>query len=313
MSFTELKGLDSYGENLIDDQIRANLISFFDYGFLNKNAFHNIRIPSSGQYGGNKHKLELVNDPRYTQGKVWQGFRSNWVWQSGLTVDSIPFSGVNVNGVFQPLSGTGPLSHYVDYPNGRIVFNSAISITSTVTAEYSHKLVNIIDGNDVGFIRELQTGSFRLDNPNFANPSSGNWATNPQNRVQLPVGAIEVTNAKTYQAYNIGGSQYVRTKVIFHVLAENDKVANHISTIIGMQNEKTNNTFDVNQISQNNRSPLDYRGSVASGALTHPQMVSNYPWLKMSLINMNSTEGQWINNLYYTPVSCTVEVVLPNI
>lgn len=313
MSFTDLKGIDSYGENLVDDHIRANLISFFDWGFINKNAFHNVTIPTSGQYGGSKHKLELTNDPRYTNGQVWQAFRGNWVWQSGLTTNPIPFSGVNVGGVFRPLSGVGPYSHYVDYPNGRVIFNTAISETSNVTAEYSYKLVNVVDAYQTKFFRDLQENSFRLDSPEFTNPSSGNWAVTPENRLQLPAVAVEVTNAKKYTPLQIGGGQIVKTKVIFHVLSESDKQASHIATIIGMQNEKTNNTFNVNSVSQGNRSPLDYRGSIASGALTHPQMVDAFNYRKISIIDMNSQEGQWLNNVFYIPVSFNAEVRLPNI
>ena len=313
MSFTELKGLDSYGEALVDDHLRVNLISFFDWGFLQKNAFHNVRIPTSGQYGGNKHKLELVKDPRYTNGQVFQAFRGNWVWQSGLAFSSIQYSGCNVNSVFCPLSGVGPYSHYVDYPNGRVIFNSAISTSANVTAEYSYKLVNVVDANQVKFIRQVQDGSFRLDDANFTNPSSGNWAITPENRLQLPAVGIEVTNNRVYRPLQIGGGQYVKTKVIFHIIAENDKTASHISTILSMQNEKTNETFNVNSISQNNLSPLNYRGSVASGALTHPQMTSAYPDKRISMFEMASPDGQWLNSVYYVPLECKTEVQLPSI
>lgn len=311
MSFTQLKGFDRFGENLVDDHLRANLISFFDWGFVQKGAFQNITIPTSGQYGGSKHKLELVKDPRYTNGKVWQGFRSNWVWQSGI--NAIQVSGVNVNGTFQPLSGVGPYSHYVDYKNGRIIFNSAISQSATVTAEYSPKLVNVVDANEVAFFRQIQTGSFRLEDSQFSNPSSGTWALNPENRIQLPMVGIEVTNARTFEPQNIGGGQHCYTKVVFHVLAEDDKQASHIATVVSMQNEKTNNTFNVNTISQNNLSPLDYRGSIASGALTHQQMTDAYPYRKITMFNMNAPNGQWLNSVYYVPVECTTLVDLPNI
>lgn len=313
MSFTELKGFGHLGENLVDDHLRANLISFLDWGFLQKHNFHNVTIPSSGQYGGSKHKLELVKDPRYTAGQVFQANRGNWVWQSGLNIPAIQVSGVNVNGTFYPLTTTGAYSHYVDYPNGRIIFNSAISTTATVTAEYSPKIVNVVDANEVGFIRQLQEGSFRLDDANFANPSSGNWAITPENRLQLPLIAVEVTGAKSYEPMMIGGGQYIRSKVVFHVLSENEKLTSHIATIIGMQNDKTNSTFDVNEISERNLSPLNYRGSIASGALTYPQMVDAYPGKKISIIETNSSDGQWLNNIYYIPVSCKAEVSVPNI
>lgn len=314
MSFTELKGFDNYGQNLLDDQIRTNLISFFDWGLLQKNNFANVNIPTSGQYGGSKHKLELVKDPRYNYGQVYQGFRGNWVWQTGLNSQSILVSGVNVDGTFYPLSTTGPKSHYIDYPNGRIVFNSPISTTSVVTAEYSYKYVNVIDGNDSIWVKQIQSDSFRLDTGGFNNPTSGNWSANPENRLQLPLIAVEVTSAKSFSPYQIGlGGQTISSKIIFHVFAENDKTANHISNIIGFQNDKELYTFDVNQISKNNLSPLNYQGSPKSGAMTYPQMIGNYTDKIIYLNNMNPPEGQWLNGVYYIPISCRADMVWPRI
>jgi hypothetical protein len=313
MPFTEFKGLTNYGENLVDDHLRANLISFFDWGFIQTGAFHNITIPSSGNYGGNKHQLQLVKDPRYTNGQVWQANRGNWVWQSGTNYSAIQVSGVEVNGSFCPLSGVGPYSHYVDYPNGRIIFNTAISQTATVKAQYSTKLVNVVDANQFKFTRQIQEGSININDSNFSNPSSGNWAINPENRIQLPAVAIEVTNDRNLSPLMIGGGQYFRNKVIFHVLAESEKEASHIATIITMQNEKTNETFNVNSISQNNLSPLNYRGSIASGALTHPQMTAAYPYRKITMYDFGAPTGQWLNSVYYVPVQCRTEVQLPNI
>ncbi len=313
MSFTSLKGFTSLADNLPDDHLRANIISFFDYGFLEKGNFHNVRIPTSGQYGGSKHKLELTNDPRYNDGQVWQGFRANWVWQSGVTGNPVQISGVNVNGTFQPSSGIGPYSFYVDYPNGRVVFNSPISKTAAVTAEYSYKYANVVDANEFSFYRQLQDGSLRVDSPNFTNPASGNWATLPENRLQLPVIGVEVTSARSCKPYAIGGGQWMDTRVIFHVLGENDKQASKLATAIVMQNEKTINTFSVAAISQGNLSPLDYKGSIAPGALTHPQMTDSFPYSKISFLNVNSPEGQWLNSVYYIPVTATAQMIVGNI
>lgn len=313
MSGTSFKGFNGVGESVIDDHLRANLISFFDWGFLENKNYENVRIPSSGQYGGSKHKLELTKDPRYSNGCVWQANRSNWVWQSGLPHTSIQVSGVNVNNTFYPLNTSGAYSHYVDYKNGRIIFNSPISTSATVTAEYSPKNINVIDANEVSFFKQVQDGSFRLDNPNFSNPSSGTWAITPDNRVQLPLVGVEVTSAMSLQPYQIGMGQIVNTKVVFHVAAEDPKIASRIVAQLAYQNDSTLTTFNVNSISQNNLSPLNYKGSIASGALTHPQMVNAYPNRKIYLTNFQSPEGQWINNLYYVPVEFTTQVFISNI
>jgi hypothetical protein len=81
---TFLKGFSNLGDATLTNQIRENLIQYFDYGLLEKGNFSNISIPTTGYYGGSDHTLRLVDDPRYSAGQVWEGFKSNWVWQSGM-------------------------------------------------------------------------------------------------------------------------------------------------------------------------------------------------------------------------------------
>ena len=85
MADIDLKGFTKLGDSTLVNDIKENMISFFDWGLLKKDNYINISIPSTGVYGGNEHQLRLVDDPRYTAGQVWEGFRSNWVWESGVT------------------------------------------------------------------------------------------------------------------------------------------------------------------------------------------------------------------------------------
>ena len=63
-----------------------NFITFYDWGFLDAGQFYNISVPQSGIYGGDRHKLRLVDSPNYTAGQVWEGYRQNWVWESGIEI-----------------------------------------------------------------------------------------------------------------------------------------------------------------------------------------------------------------------------------
>jgi hypothetical protein len=45
---TNLKGFDTFGDSTVTNDITENLISFFDYGLLEKSAFINVEIPSTG-------------------------------------------------------------------------------------------------------------------------------------------------------------------------------------------------------------------------------------------------------------------------
>lgn len=315
MSYTELKGFSYFNDNVLDDQLRANLLSFFTWGFLNKSAYQNVRIPTSGQYGEDKSRLQLVKDERYTYGKVWQAFKTNLVWESGVNTPTQPIqvSGVYVDNIFRPLSGVGPHSHQVDYNTGRVVFNSAISTSSSVKMEYSYRDVQIRDSQEVPFIRQLQTGSFRLDQANFNQSDKGDTFVNPENKIQSPCVVFEVTSNVRFRPYQVGGGQYARTKVIAHVMSDNDRLGTKIASMLSMQNEKAIETFDVSEIAKQNLSPLDSKGSIRAGALTHPQMVEQYRWKKMILNGMEPVEGQWLSDIFYIPVKFYAEVILNNI
>lgn len=68
--------------------------------------------------------------------------------------------------------------------------------------------------------------------------------------------------------------------------------------------------FDVNEVSQNNRAPLTYLGSIASGALTFPQLVEQYEWKKLYIEDTIGLEGTWLSNVYYAPVEFKAEVIV---
>ena len=155
-----------------------NFLTFYDWGFLDKGAFYNISIPESGIYGGDKHKLRPVKDPNYSDGQVWEGYRSNWAWETGVSIDTEPtrISGIFVDNNTFRATGNVEQPYYINYPDGRIVFDSAISTNSTVHLSYAHKWVNVIPAEGVPWFREIQQGSMRSDNATFLQFGSGDWA-----------------------------------------------------------------------------------------------------------------------------------------
>ena len=68
-----LNKINHVGDSTISLLLQDNLIELFDWGLIDGGGFTNISIPTSGNYGGDKHKLRLVDDPRYTKGRVWEG------------------------------------------------------------------------------------------------------------------------------------------------------------------------------------------------------------------------------------------------
>tara|TARA_A100001201_G_C4091821_1_gene202404 strand:- start:1278 stop:2264 length:987 start_codon:yes stop_codon:yes gene_type:complete len=277
-----LNKISNIGDSTISSLIQDNMIEHFDWGFMDAGGFVNVEIPTSGLYGGDKHKLRLVDDPRYTDGQVWEGFRSNWIWQSGFSGATQPLttthqkypgvSGVFVDGAFYPTSGVGTYSHHIDYPNGRVVFDSAIPTTSEVTAEFSYKWVKFTRASS-SFFREIQYRSQRADG-DFTLSGSGDWSQLGETRLQLPAVGVEVVKDRDFQPYALGGlSHYVKTDVLFHVLAENDYDRDKILDIISFQEEVGIEMFDSDRIGRNEAFPLDYRGMVNNNAKIHTELI----------------------------------------
>ena len=294
-----LNKIKNMGDSTVSSLIQDNLIEFYDWGMLDAGGFFNISIPTSGQFGGDKHKLRLVDDPRYISGQVWEGFRSNWVWQSGLSCETQPktltrlkpdpvypnslhtpgISGVFIDGGFQPASGVGIYKHHIDYPNGRVVFDSAISTASTVTAEFSYKWTKVTRASE-DFFREVQYRSERADG-DFTLEASGDWSQLAETRLQLPSIAVEVVKNRSFAPHSLGSlTHYVNTDDLFHVLTEDDYERDKLLDVISFQEEKVQPMFDSDRIARSGVLPLDYRGMVdpydRSGNFYHSKM---YPEL----------------------------------
>lgn len=284
-----LKGLNGFGDATITTHVVENLISFFDYGLVEKSGFVNVEIPTTGYYDGLDHKLTPVTDPRYSDGQVWEGFRSNWVWESGvgaLTASDSAYpgvSGVYINEAFYETSTSGEYSHYINHPLGRVIFDSPINTNTKVECEYSYKYVNVTRVDGLEWFKQIQQNSERSDNTNFVN-NSGEWGVLGDNRLQLPAIGIELVNSRRMIGYQLGGGQTIFTDFLFHCVAEDSYTRDHLMDIVSLQNDKVLSAYDLNNISSNNAFPLDYRGVPVSGALRYPDLISTYPGNNIRLV-----------------------------
>lgn len=315
--YLHLKGFSSIGESLLTDQLTTNIIAFYQYALLNKGSYFSVTIPTSGSYGGSFHQLRPTHDPNYTDGRIWQGVRRDWVYEQGLDYHTQPIrvSGVRVSGVFYHKDVTGSYAHTIDYINGRIVFASAISVNSTVTCEYSYRYFHFTT-HEAAWFRELQTNSFRPDDRHFTQLASGNWAILAQNRVQLPAVVIEPVPRRSFKGYQLGGGQFVYNDVLFHIFAETPWERDTLVDVITYQNEKTIHSFNKNTVAASGKFPLNNDGSISSGIIDYPDLVninSPYFWKKLTFLNTVAVDVGYIPQLYQGLVRTTVEAILPEI
>ena len=282
--FQPLQGFKTVFDSTLNNDISDGMVEYFDWGLLDKGNFLNVHKGQLSPDGFDCSKLVLSSDKNFPSGQVWEGFRRNWVWQSGVNYSPAPIvgsnntlpgiSGVYVNNTFYPTTTSGAFAHYVDYYNGRVVFVHPIPTGSLVQAEFSYKWINVYYANDLPWFRELQTNTEKPDASFFQAGKQWNEATAEQ--AQLPFIAIEVVPRRTFRGLNLGGGQWVYTDVLIHCLAETSTYRDKLLDMVSFQNDREIFLFDSNQLNASGKFPLDYRGVPVSGALRYPELIDQY-------------------------------------
>ena len=237
------------------------------------------------------------------------------MWETGVAYTGgspIDISGVYVNST---LKGTGDATygHHYNYPLGRVVFDTAISTTSTVKLEYSYRNVQTYIADQAPWWDELQYNSMRVDDTTFSQISSGNWSILANHRVQMPAVVIEVVPRRTFQPYELGSSaNFVTQDVLFHIVAESRWWRNQLVDIISIQKDNTLMLYDSDKLADAAAFALDYRGMVVDASNNYSGIVNNaaYQYTSARIIDMGVTEMESYNSrLYEGTVRASFEVI----
>lgn len=277
-----LIGIENAQDATLSNLLVDNFINFYDWGFLDKGGYVNIQAPASGMYGGNKHLLKPVDDNGYSPNQVWQTYRKNLVWETGInrSTQPISISGVYKGSQFLPFSYNPTSGYYVgsgyriDFQNGRVIFNSAIPSTSVLSMNYSHKWLSVDRAEGVPFFRQIQQRSFRVDENFFT--GSGDWVQIGRTRVQLPALFIEAPTKITYEPYQLGGGQLANTDIVGYVLAENSASCIDILNIVSYQNDRDIRLYDLNGVYRSGDFAINYRGDLVDKSKNYPTMISDH-------------------------------------
>ena len=315
--YLNLKGFNTIFDSTLNNELQDNIVEFLYWGLLEKGNFFSIAKDQQSSRGQDYSQLSVSKNTNFASGKAWEGFRKNWVWQSGVSYTPPPLvstdpdhpgvSGVYVDDTFYPNDTTGTYAHKIDHFNGRVVFDNPIPTTSKVQAEFSYKYVNIIYADNVPFLRELQRKTLDQTNPSTV-------VLPAEMRIQLPAIAIEIIPRRTMQGYQLGGGQYVRTDVIFHCIAEDAYTRNKLVDMVSMQNDKTIFTFDSNAVAAANKFPRDNFGFLVANALRYPDMIEDYPEHRLRFYNSIVQNMDTVNtNFYAGIVRTTTEIIKTNI
>lgn len=312
----KIKGIDNIFSATPNNEIQDSLVEFLNWGLLEKGNYFNVTLGELSTDDVDYSKLKLADHPYLLPGQAWEGFRKNWVWQSGVDYSPAPLvssdpnypgvSGVYVDSVFYPTSGTGTYSHQIDHFNGRVIFDNPIPTGSLVQAEYSYKYINVIYSENLPYLRELQKNSLEVDKQTPLVP--------PEMRVQLPAIAVEIVPRRNFRGYQLGGGQYIYTDVLFHCLAEDAFTRNKLVDIVSMQNEKSVWLLDSDKIAENDAFPINHFGYARPNAMIYPDLTSQYSdntitFTKNMVQNLDVFDGSF----YAGIVRSTIELIQTNI
>jgi len=309
--YTKFKHAENISDDFLLNVLEINMKSFFDWAFLCIGAWFDVKTSDNSIYGLNQHsQLLAVADENYEDGQVWQSIRKDWVWETGVSFkDTTPtiIDGIFVNGSLQPNDGT---NYTINYPEGKIIFNTPQSISSEIKLDYSYRHVQVYRASDSPWFNTLQYSSFNTSSKDIIRTDDGDWSIGSNKRIQLPAIVIEsVARSRSYPR-EIGSNDIVIEQDIeFYVLAENKNDRNKILDILRLQQDLVFFLYDTNKISQNDKYPLDYNGNLRSDPLMYPNLVDNYAWRKAWIKNVSLFEIESVNPDFHRGMArATVEI-----
>lgn len=320
----KFKGITSIRKDNLSNNLLLGVQDFFSWGLLQVGGFQNItKDPAvSGAYSDShvRSRLRYSDDPNYEEGQAWEGFRNDWVWESGFKHNDtkpIPISGVWVDGYFYSQSDA-TYSHFVDYPNGRVVFDYPVPTTKKVEANFSHRTVGVALASEK-FIQELMYDSYDMQDLNsYLISSSGTRSQLGGRRLQLPVIAIEIVKSSASQPYQLGGGRIDSNDILFHVFADNEFEKNNLRDAVLNQNEKVIYLPDRGLMKSNKKYPLqlDHNGSPVKNAKTYKDLIlpsgdGGFMWKQARIDQMTCSDMEPVNSwLHRTTVRGSFSVIM---
>jgi len=345
----KFSGIKHIGDHLFLSQIENNIKSFLDWGFLNIGGFINVARPDENIYGNPLGKLKPTEDPNFINGQVWQTMRKDWIWEYDIVysrcidnplpsgtisiatpcpvsilplipcpeeniqnISPILIDGIYIDNIFYPLDTVGPLSYKVDYINSRIIFNSAISLSSVVEMEYSYRWLQIYNYDNAQWWRQLQ---YQTDSntQHFNQLSKGDFSILSNNRVQLPAIIIETVARGVSRPWQMGDKSLImKQEIVLHIVSETMADRNKILDILRLQQDKIIRMYDTNLIVKYGIQPFLIDGTLNSNRLKYDNLISCglYKWNSARLIDIFASEVESFSPFFSeSNVKLTIEII----
>lgn len=313
--YTKFNSVNHIAELSLINQLEDNLKSFLDWGFLNIGGFINIKIPTSGLYQNSLyHQLKPVSDPGFVDGRVWQTFKKDVVWETGVSYNPPPtvVSGVYINNTLYPTpTGSGAYGYQINYPLGRVVFDKPVS-NGNINMAYSYRWCQVHRASSSPWWTELQKMSLDTD-PQFKQKDKGDYNISATQRVQMPCIIIEPIARSNSKPWQIGGNDFVIDQdILLHIFTENAQDKNRLADIIRLQKHKTIILYDSYKVINSGVYGLNYNGSINPSGTTYANIVQNpsYQSYKCFFKDVQIIDMETVNsNLFWCTIRLTTEVI----
>lgn len=302
-----LKGTKTFYDFGVSDQIAQNLKQHYMYGLLEMGAFTSIPHNSS------------LGTLQRTSSKEFEGIGGGWVWESGVSVvdgsiSPYPVSGIYFNNTFYPVgsgvsSGAFSSSWYVDYRNGRVVFNSSTPNGSQVKCSYCARDIAVYLVDEPEWKTIINNYNENFSTMESLTPS-GIAATLRKNRVWLPCMIIDVNDADV-TGLQLGGGEIHNFGVQYHILSDKAFAARRLCDIILEQDNLDIDLYDINSAPFQ----LKHTGALNSGVIEYKSLGvrgGTYFWTYASLEETNGGLVGSENDIYRGEIRQVVKVARYN-
>lgn len=263
------KNFAHFGLSTPISKIEKNIQFFLDWAFLEIGAWVEIRSGFPGPNGEDMSLLQQVDC--YVGGTASQGWRANWVHETGVTYTD------TLGGVHSPSSPS--VSGNINYKYGYIEGVVA-------SAEYSAKQVSVLIANEESWWKELELNSWDIEDSFFTRDNCGTWTvgTNSQNRVQLPAVVIDSFGASQLIRRGLGDCvNGFNIPIDLYIYTDQKCDRQNIADILNLQEYKQFCLFDPDGA----QLPLDCNGFLNPLGMQYPDLLTNHLW---GCARINSTE-----------------------
>lgn len=259
------------------NRVYTNMKLFLDNKLVERGWYDNVASGETDWHGNNQSQvLPVQNDSLYpvdsgTTVHVWQGYRRNWVsesgmqpFTSGLTDPTIP-RGVYVDGVYSASKAFGGGDGVaIDFRNGRVILEAGATASQTVEVPHSYKEVWV----DTISRDMITTQITSLDNTRRVivnNVPSGEIG-------QLPMILLEIGAQDSPRGRQLGGGQILLPSIFCHVITNNRWDKDELIDFLQQRKDETIQMVDMDVVP----AQFTYEGDFATGWITYRNLIANY-------------------------------------